>query len=140
MKKSFLIWLVCTLFIHPVIAQSSTSNPAKTIKLNSGVFSGIWKGAEKCNGVSMPMAGITVVTNGPKAVLVSGLYSTEGRLKGVIKGDQVIIDPQKVIDPNFKNMIIGGTLTLGTDKKTLIASFKVLNNAMPDECTATYKK
>ena len=68
------------------------------------------------------------------------MYSLTGKIKGSIKGNQVVIEMQVVQDPNFQNLAISGTLTLSDDRKSLIASFAVQNNNTRDECTATYLK
>lgn len=143
MREGYIVMLLFAIILSSSNLSAQNAKPRTTKpppKIKSAVFSGIWKGGEKCSEVSAPVAILTIVTNGPSAVTVSGIYSISGKIKGSIKGNQVVIELQEVHDPNFQNMAISGTLTLSVDRKSLIASFTVQNNNTRDECTATYLK
>jgi hypothetical protein len=106
----------------------------------SASFVGKWQGVEQCQVVSAPVAVVFITADGPDQVFLSGLYSIQGKVRGVVKGNTVKIPRQSVIDPNFKNMMIEGSLTLGNNNTTLLGVFAILNNEQRDNCTVSYHK
>ena len=64
----------------------------------------------------------------------------QGKIRGVVKGNTLVIPRQAVEDPNFKNMQIEGSLTVGNNYKTLTGVFAVINNDTRDACTVNYHK
>jgi hypothetical protein len=140
MKKYIPFILLSVLFLS-VHSQSGPANTSKKPKkITSASFSGHWRGAEKCASVSTPVDNITIVTSGAFMVLVSGIYSTQGRVKGTIKDGILTIPLQQVNDPNFVNLALEATITLSDDRQSLIVRFSVQNNNLRDECNAVYKK
>ena len=86
------------------------------------------------------MAIIVITTEGASQVLITGLYSIQGKIKGDVKGNTITIPRQVVDDPNFKNMMIEGSLTIGKNHLTLTGVLSVLNNESPDKCMVNYRK
>ena len=109
-------------------------------KAGSSDFAGNWKGNEQCQGVSAPLAIVVITTDGPSQVFLTGIYSIQGKIKGVVKGNTITIPRQVVNDPNFKNLMIEGSLTIGKNHLTLTGVFSVLNNESPDKCIVNYSK
>ena len=106
----------------------------------SALFAGKWQGAEQCQGVSAPVAVVVITADGPEQVFLSGLYSIQGKVRGVVKGNTITIPRQAVMDPNFKNVMIEGSLTIGNNNTTLLGVFTILNNELRDNCTVSYGK
>ena len=123
----------CILFSCLLIASLST-------EAGSADFAGNWKGNEQCQGASAPLAIIVITTEGASQVLITGLYSIQGKIKGDVKGNTITIPRQVVDDPNFKNMMIEGSLTIGKNHLTLTGVLSVLNNESPDKCMVNYRK
>lgn len=140
MKKYQVLFLLLSILCSGFSQKSQTSTPKKNTKITSATFSGHWKGEEKCESAGAPVAILTIITSGPYTVLVSGLYSTQGRVKGTVKDGILTIRLQQVDDPNFVNLALEATLTLSDDRKSLTARFNVQNNQIKDACTAVYKK
>ena len=136
--------IVCFLLLsfsisHAGNAKLKAAGPS-TVKGNSADFAGTWKGNEQCQSVSAPVAILVISTDGPNQVYITGVYSMQGKIRGVVKGNTITIPRQEVTDPNFKNMMIEGSLTIGTRHNTLTGVFAVLNNSMRDNCTVNYHK
>jgi len=106
----------------------------------SAAFAGTWKGNEQCQSVSAPVAIVVITANGPDQVFITGIYSLQGKVKGTIKGNTIIIPRQAVDDPNFKNIAIEGSLTMGNGDKNLTGVLSVLNNDQKDGCTVNYRR
>jgi hypothetical protein len=113
------------------------NGPATT---NSSAFSGTWKGKEDCKGVSAPVAVVVITADGPEHIFLTGIYSLQGKVSGLINGDTIIIAHQLVKDPNFTNLEIEGTITMATTKRMMTGNLKVINNDTHDNCTVTYRK
>jgi len=113
------------------------SNPKGNGSAN---FAGKWQGVEQCQGVSAPVAIVIITTDGPYQVFLTGLYSIQGKVRGVVKGNTINIPRQAVVDLNFKNMMIEGSLTMGNNNTTLLGVFAILNNQAHDNCTVSYHK
>lgn len=101
-------------------------------------FEGEWKGTEKCKNVGAPVATVTVTADKDQTVVITGLYSTVGKIKGTIKGDVITIPQQTIPDVVFTNFKIEGTLTLSRNHQSLNAVFTVKNNDARDQCSAVY--
>ncbi len=144
MKKYSLLVLVCCLVVltSRLNAGNGTvkTKPTALATGKSEDFAGTWKGNEQCQAVSAPVAVLTITTDGPDQVFISGAYSLQGKIRGVIKGNTVTIPRQVVEDPNFKNVQIEGSLTIDSNHKTLTGVFAVLNNDTRDGCTVNYHR
>ena len=114
--------------------------PAALATGKSEDFAGSWKGNEQCQAVSAPVAILVITTDGPNQVFITGIYSLQGKVRGVIKGNTITIPKQAVEDPNFKNILLEGSLTMGSTHKTLTGVFTVLNNDTRDGCTVNYHR
>jgi len=106
----------------------------------SADFAGKWQGSEQCQAASAAAAVVVITTDGPNQVFITGVYSIQGKIRGVVKGNTITIHTQQVVDPNFKNFMIEGSLTIGKDHTTLVGNLTVLNNESRDGCTVTYHK
>ena len=106
----------------------------------SADFVGKWQGSEQCQAASAPVAIVVITADGPNQVFITGAYSIQGKVRGVVKGNTITIPTQQVVDPNFKNFMIEGSLTIGKDHTTLIGNLIVLNNESRDGCTVAYHK
>jgi hypothetical protein len=140
MKKQIAIFLFSLMLLNGYSQNAPTNSLKKGKKITSATFSGHWKGPEKCQDVSSPLSTVTIITSGPSSVLITGIYSTQGRIKGIVKDDVLTIPLQQVNDPNFTNLALEATITLSDDRQSLIVRFSVQNNNMKDACTAVYKK
>jgi hypothetical protein len=130
MKKASGLLLMCGLILTFAIAHAGSGSD----------FVGRWQGNEQCQGVSAPVAIVVITADGPGQVLLTGVYSLQGKIKGVVKGNTITIPQQNVVDPNFKNIIIEGSLTLGKNGTALVGVFAILNNDVRDNCTVNYHK
>ena len=106
----------------------------------SADFVGKWEGNEQCQGVSAAVAIVVITADGPSQVFITGVYSLQGKVRGVVKGNTITIPRQEVIDPNLKNFMIEGSLTIGKSHTTLTGVLTVLNNDQRDNCTVNYHK
>lgn len=106
----------------------------------STAFTGSWKGNEQCQSISAPVAIVIITTDGPDQVFLTGIYSLQGKIRGVVKGNTIVIPRQTVNDPNFKNVAIEGSLTMGNADKNLTGVVSILNNDQKDGCTVNYRR
>lgn len=125
------------LFVSAYGYQTSGKQKAKTG--NSG-FAGAWKGTEKCNSASAPVAILVITDSGPSEVTLSGIYSIQGKVKGNVKGDTISILLQEVKDPNFTNLMIEGKLIVSGKPQIIRGNIAVLNNQAKDACEVQYNK
>ena len=89
MKQLFLTILFCAIAVVVsnaafTLQQTATKQKAKS---NISKFIGKWKGAEKCNDASAPVAVLVVTLSNPPNVILTGIYSIQGQIKGNAKGD-----------------------------------------------------
>lgn len=143
MKKNRFPALCVVIFFFAIVKAGTGDLKKTTISLATGKsadFAGNWEGNEQCQSVSAPVAVVVITTDGPDQVYLTGIYSIQGKIRGIIKGNTIDIPRQEVIDPNFKNMEIEGSLTMGANHKTLTGVFTVLNNNMRDGCTVNYHR
>ena len=106
----------------------------------SGDFVGKWEGNEQCQGVSAAVAIVVITADGANQVFITGVYSLQGKVRGIVKGNTITIPRQEVIDPNLKNFMIEGSLTIGKNHTTLTGVLNVMNNDQRDGCTVNYHK
>ena len=106
----------------------------------SADFVGKWRGKEECQAASAAVAIVVITADGPNQVFITGAYSIQGKIRGVVKGNTITIPRQVVDDPNFKNFMIEGSLTIGKIHATLTGLLAILNNESRDNCTVTYQK
>jgi hypothetical protein len=130
MKKTPGLLLMCALILTFAVVRAGAGSD----------FIGKWQGNEQCQGVSAPVAIVVITADGPGQVFLTGVYSLQGKIKGVVKGNTITIPQQDVVDPNFKNIIIEGSLTLGKNGTALVGVFAILNNDVRDNCTVNYHK
>jgi len=83
---------------------------------------------------------VVITEDGPDQVFLTGIYSLQGKVRGVVKGNTITIPRQAIIDPNFKNIMLEGSLTIGKNHATLTGVFAILNNDQRDNCTVNYHK
>ena len=114
--------------------------PVSLVKAGSSDFAGTWKGNEQCQSVSAPVAIVVITEDGPDQVFLTGIYSLQGKVRGVVKGNTITIPRQAIIDPNFKNIMLEGSLTIDKNHATLAGVFAILNNDQRDNCTVNYHK
>jgi hypothetical protein len=125
-----------------LLFDSASLLPAKTKPATSSSaskFAGRWKGSETCADASAPVALLIVTAKGSNLVL-SGIYSIQGQIKAIAKGDTIVIDKQEVTDPNFMNLIIEGKLAYTTNPTSISGKVSILNNQKKDECLVKYYK
>ena len=106
----------------------------------SADFTGKWEGNEQCQGASAAVAIVVITADGANQVFITGVYSLQGKVRGVVKGNTITIPRQSVVDPNLKNFMIEGSLTIGKNHTTLTGVLAVLNNDQRDNCTVNYHK
>jgi hypothetical protein len=143
MKRQFIfltLWLTALVVPFSKAGNGIMKTGASLVTGRSEDFAGNWKGNEQCQAVSAPVALLTINTDGPDQVYISGMYSLEGKVRGVIKGNTLTIPRQAVEDPKFKNIAIEGSLTIGSSRKTLTGVVAVLNNDTRDACTVNYHR
>ena len=144
MKRICLYTLLCLFVLAATKLEAgqgiSKNKSASLATGKSADFAGSWQGNEQCQSVSAAVAVVVITTDGPNQVYISGVYSMQGKIRGVIKDNTITIPRQTVVDPNFKNMAIEGSLTLGASGKTLTGVFTVLNNNQRDGCTVNYHR
>ncbi len=143
MKRFNFLLPVCLFaiaFSFAMNARAGSKAATTSSAIKSSDFAGKWQGNEQCTVVGAPVAIVVITTDGPTQVYLTGIYSIQGKVRGVIKGSTVIIPRQVVEDPNFKNLEIEGSLTLGNSHNTLTGIFAVLNNGSRDGCTVNYRK
>jgi hypothetical protein len=138
MKQLFFTVLLCATILMSYAGNHQTASKQKA-KGNSSKFAGKWKGSENCTDASAPVALLYITSNGAE-ILLTGIYSLQGQVKAVAKGDTIVIPQQDVIDPNFKNLIIEGKLAYTTNPNSLAGKITVLNNQKKDECAVKYYK
>jgi hypothetical protein len=142
MKRYYFLLFSIMLFASAIIAGNGilkNTNPSLATG-KSEDFAGSWKGNEQCQVVSAPVALLTITTDGPTQVFITGMYSFQGKVRGVVKGNTLTIPRQTVEDPKFKNVAIEGSLTIGSNHKTLTGVFAVINNDTRDACTVNYHR
>src|ERR1700677_4559021 len=96
-KYSFLLMACLLIVIAPNIKAGNGSLKMTAMELATGKsedFTGTWKGNEQCQAVSAPVAIIVITTDGPTQVYISGMYSMEGKVRGVVKGNTITIPRQ----------------------------------------------
>jgi hypothetical protein len=142
-RYQFLAAFCFMLMLVPVIKAGNgnlKTAPGSLATGKSEDFAGSWKGNEQCQVVSAPVALLVITTDGPDQVFITGMYSFQGKVRGVIKGSTLTIPRQTVEDPKFKNVAIEGSLTIGSNHKTLTGVFAVINNDTRDACTVNYHR
>ena len=141
MKKALIIVIVL-LTASFVISSAGISKPAPVspVTAANAEFIGKWEGNEQCQGVSAPVAIVVITADGPAQVFITGAYSIQGKIRGVVKGNAISIPSQSVNDPNFKNFMIQGSLTLAKNHLNLTGVLTVLNNDSRDNCTVNYHR
>jgi hypothetical protein len=142
MKKAIYTTTPILLIVFFSIAHAGnvTLAPPPVTALGNTEFIGDWKGKEECQAVSAPVATLVITPDGPDQVFLTGVYSMLGKIRGVVKGNTITIPRQLVIDPNFKNFKIEGSLTITSDYAQLNGVFVVLNNELRDYCTVSFHK
>jgi hypothetical protein len=144
MKRWYFIILLCWLVsFNPHLTAGNGSLKITPVVLATGkseVFAGTWKGNEQCQAVSAPVAILVITTDGPNQVFITGMYSLQGKIRGVVKGNTITIPRQTVDDPKFKNVAVEGSLTIGSNYKALTGVLAVLNNDTRDACTVNYHR
>jgi hypothetical protein len=109
-------------------------------KTTTARITGTWRGSEKCNSVSAPVALLNIKFKGPELYL-SGIYSLQGTIKANFKDDSIIISKQEVKDdPNFTNIFIEGYLVLAGVPAMLSGKIEVVNNQVKEECFVKYQR
>ncbi len=126
--------LICLFII------SSAQSAKQKGKSSVTKFTGKWKGDEKCADVSAPVALLFIEPDSANRVLLSGIYSIQGNVIGLIQADSVFIPQQEAVDPNFTNLYIEGKLVFGINPFSLSGNIIVINNQKRDECAVKYYK
>ncbi|MES2621089.1 MAG: hypothetical protein V4615_09565 [Bacteroidota bacterium] len=119
--------------IHP-------SSQQQKAKIGNSGFAGTWRGSEKCNSAGAPIAILIIADSGPSEVTLSGIYSLQGQVKAMAKGDSISIPLQEVKDPNFTNLLIEGKLIVSGNPPTVRGNIAILNNQAKDACEVQYSK
>jgi hypothetical protein len=132
--------LTALLLLLLCLGASAQTNSKQKAKGAVTKFVGKWKGEEKCADVSAPVALLFVVADSANRVLLSGIYSVQGNVIGIVKGDTIEIPNQEAVDPNFTNLYMEGKLGFGTNPFSLSGNIVVINNQKRDECTVKYYK
>ena len=86
------------------------------------------------------MAILTITSSGPEELTLSGIYSIQGKVKAIVKGNLITIPIQEVKDPNFANLMIKGELVFSSDATSVNGKITVANNQTKDECEVQYRK
>ena len=141
MKKALII-IAVLLTTSFVISRAGIAKAAPVLPViaANADFIGKWQGNEQCQGVSAPVAIVVITADGPTQVFITGAYSIQGKIRGVVKGNAIAIPRQTVDDPNFKNFMIEGSLTLAKNHLNLTGVLAVLNNDSRDNCTVNYHR
>ena len=139
MKKILISVLAIAILFSSAYGSYQTSGKQKAKSGNSG-FAGTWRGTEKCNSASAPVAILVIADSGPSEVTLSGIYSVQGKINATVKGDSITIPLQEVKDPNFTNLMIEGKLIVSGKPQTVRGNIAVLNNQAKDACEVQYTK
>ena len=135
--------IIATLLLVIVFSASQAGNlksmPHPIVAANTE-FIGKWEGSEQCQAASAPVAVVVIVADGASQVFITGIYSVQGKIRGVVKSNTITIPRQAVEDPNFKNFMIEGSLTITSNHTSLAGVLTVLNNDTRDNCTVNYHK
>jgi hypothetical protein len=139
-----LLSLAFILLLGPALWLTAFGAPAQTkgaqsTKSDVSKFTGKWKGAEKCNDASAPLALVFISGKGSD-IFLTGIYSIQGQVKATAKGDTIFIPKQEVADPNFKNLFVEGKLAFAAKPSSLSGKIAVFNNQKKDECFVKYFK
>ncbi len=139
MKKNLIpVFVLFTAALFSSTYGSCQASEKQKIKSGNSGFAGTWRGTEKCNSASAPVAILVIADSGPSEVTLSGIYSLQGKINATVKGDSITIPLQEVKDPNFTNLMIEGKLTVSGKKPTVRGNIVILNNQAKDACEVQY--